>query len=249
MVLDAHGVPVDSGYGTTFNHVIWIVKAMSDTTSFLGGAALAGLVAVVVLRGGISFGSSNSPLVGVQPGFSLPSALPNMGMNPNMPTVPLPMPMANPSSEKQDYDSVKLQFRVEQLQGQVEQQQAQLRSQQVMIDTLSTQSRTAGWNAQPPAPVAPSVVPQLQAGGNPSFDHNNGSLASGLPWALGGVLLAFGGGIALVGMFSLFSRQGRPGRTIEFVHDDYSPYLPQRRRVQVLPPRRSIRRIDVEDED
>jgi hypothetical protein len=223
---------------------------MSDTTSFLGGAALAGLVAVVVLRGGISFGSSNSPVVGVQPGFSLPSAMPNMGMNPNMPTVPLPMPLASPANnEKQDYDSVKLQFRVEQLQGQVEQQQAQLRSQQVMIDTLSAQSRTGGWNAQQPAAPAPSVVPQLQAGGNSSFDHSGG-LASGLPWALGGVLLAFGGGIALVGMFSLFSRQNRPGRTIEFVHDDYSPYLPQqRRRVQVLPPRRSIRRIDVEDED
>jgi hypothetical protein len=249
MVLDAHGVPVDSGYGTTFNHVIWIVKAMSDTTSFLGGAALAGLVAVVVLRGGISFGSANSPLVGVQPGFSLPSAVPNMGMNPNMPTVPLPMPIASPvSSEKQDYDSVKLQFRVEQLQGQVEQQQTQLRSQQVMIDTLSAQSRTGVWNGQQPAPPAPSVVPQLQAG-NPNFDHGGG-LANGLPWALGGVLLAFGGGIALVGMSSLFSRQNRPGRTIEFVHDDYSPYLPQqRRRVQVLPPRRSIRRIDVEDED
>jgi hypothetical protein len=173
--------------------------------------------------------------------------MPNMGMNPSMPTVPLPMPAA--SNEKQDYDSVKLQFRVEQLQGQVEQQQAQLRSQQVMIDTLSTQARTGAWNAQQPAPPAPSVVPQLQSGGSPNFDPNNGGLASGLPWALGGVLLAFGGGIALVGMFSLFSRQSRPGRTIEFVHDDYSPYLPQRRRVQVLPPRRSIRRIDVEDED
>jgi hypothetical protein len=217
---------------------------MSDTTSFLGGAALAGLVAVVVLRGGISFGS-NSPVVGVQPGFSLPSAVPNVGMNSTMPTVPLPMPAASQNNEKQDYDSVKLQFRVEQLQGQVEQQQAQLRSQQVMIDTLSAQAKTGGWNAQQPAP--PSVVPQLQPGGNSGFD--SGGLANGLPWALGGVMLAFGGGIALVGMFSLFSRQSRPSRTIEFVHDDYSPYLPQRRRVQVLPPRRSIRRIDVEDED
>jgi hypothetical protein len=221
---------------------------MSDTTSFLGGAALAGLVAVVVLRGGISFGSNSPVIGGVQPGFSLPSAMPNMGVNSSMPTMPLPMPAASPANEKQDYDSVKIQFRVEQLQGQVEQQQAQLRSQQVMIDTLSAQSRTGAWNAQQPAPAAPNV-PQLTPG-SAAFEHNNGGLANGLPWALGGVLLAFGGGIALVGMFSLFSRQSRPGRTIEFVHDDYSPYLPQqRRRVQVLPPRRSIRRIDVEDED
>jgi hypothetical protein len=219
---------------------------MSDTTSFLGGAALAGLAAVVVLRGGINFGSSSVPVASLQPGFGMNPTMPTLGTNPNMPTMPLPMPTVNPvgSSEKQDYDSVKLQFRVEQLQGQVEQQQTQLRSQQVMIDTLSAQSKVGGgWNNNQ-APTAPSVIPQLQP-----HNYEGGGLVNGLPWAIGGVLLAFGGGIALVGMFVLFSRQSRPSRTIEFVQDEYPGYLPQRRRAQVLPPRRIARRIDVEDED
>ncbi len=218
---------------------------MSDTTSFLGGAALAGLAAVVVLRGGINFGSS-TPVASLQPGFGMNPTIPTLGTSSNMPTMPLPMPTINPvgNSEKQDYDSVKLQFRVEQLQGQVEQQQTQLRSQQVMIDTLSAQSKVGGWNNNQPAAVAPSVIPQLQP-----RNYEGGGLVNGLPWAIGGVLLAFGGGIALVGMFVLFSRQSRPSRTIEFVQDEYPGYLPQRRRAQVLPPRRAIRRIDVEDED
>ncbi|MBC7824307.1 MAG: hypothetical protein H7126_10560, partial [Candidatus Parcubacteria bacterium] len=45
----------------------------------------------------------------------------------------------------------------------------------------------------------------------------------------------------------LFARQQRPSRTIEVIHDDYPNYLPARRKSQVLPQRRAIKRVDADD--
>jgi hypothetical protein len=218
---------------------------MSDTTSFLGGAALAGLAAMIVLRGGINFGTpgvaTNPALLPLPPsnlpapatGFSLPSPSPSAA--PAIAAVP-------GNGERSIYEDAKLRLEVDQLKSQIEQQQNQIRSQQTLIDNLTFQAKAAGLNTPQPQ-VVPQAVPQMQSNGD-------NSLVSGLPWALGGVLLTFGGGIALVGMFSMLSRQNRPVRTVEYVHDDYPSYLPQRRRVQVLPPpRRTVRRVDLEDDD
>jgi hypothetical protein len=220
---------------------------MSDTTSFLGGAALAGLAALIVLRGGINFGMPN--VAGQSQLLPIPPA-PLPGMNSNSPTVPttgltLPSPTpvvaAAPSNSERTYEDAKQRIELDQIKSQLEQQQTQIRSQQALIDALTAQNKTAAINA--PANAVPQMVPQLQS------NHDN-SVVSGLPWALGGVLLTFGGGIALVGMFSMLARQNnRPTRTVEYIHDDYPAYLPQRRRVQVLPPRRSVRRVDLEDDD
>jgi hypothetical protein len=228
---------------------------VSDTTSFLGGAALAGLAALIVLRGGVNFGNvapgQSSPLLPMPP-----MAIPGMstGMGTTMPTtgtgliLPTPGPIvatAPTSNGEKTYEDAKQRIELDQIKSQLEQQQSQIRSQQALIDALTAQTRTAGLN--PATAVAPAMVPQLQ---NSQLQNGqDASFVSGLPWALGGVLLTFGGGIAVVGMFSMLSRQGRPTRTVEYVHDDYPAYLPQRRRVQSLPPRRTVRRVDLEDED
>jgi hypothetical protein len=234
---------------------------VSDTTSFLGGAALAGLAALIVLRGGVNFGS-------VTPGQSStllpmpPMAIPGMGTGttgttmPGMPstgmtglTLPTPGPIvatAPTSNGEKTYEDAKQRIELDQIKSQLEQQQSQIRSQQALIDALTAQTRTAGLN--PANAVVPAMVPQMQ---NSQLQNgHDASFVSGLPWALGGVLLTFGGGIAVVGMFSMLSRQnGRPNRTVEYIHDDYPAYLPQRRRVQSLPPRRTVRRVDLEDDD
>jgi Tfp pilus assembly protein FimV len=146
--------------------------------------------------------------------------------------------------EQRDYEAAKLRLEVDQLKAQLEQQQSQLRGQQAALDTLMAQAKTGVLTPPPSSAVVPQVVPQTTAAGA------DASLLSGLPWALGGILLTFGGGIALVGMFTMFARQNRPSRSIEYIQDDYPAYLSNvRRRVQVLPPRRPIRRINVEDED
>jgi hypothetical protein len=96
---------------------------------------------------------------------------------------------------------------------------------------MNAQSKT-GLNVQ--RPQSNSLIED-----NPAF--------SNLLWMLGGVILTFGGGIALVGMFVLFAKQQRPSRTIEVIHDEYPGYLSNRRRTQVLPARRSIKRVEAEE--
>ncbi len=221
---------------------------MSDTTSFLGGAALAGLAALVVMRGGLTIGSPSMPS---QQSFQLPQLSLGQGnINPATGQIipALPTPVAVPG--RSPYEDAKLDVKVESLKAQIEQLQMQVRSQQTVMDTMTTQMRagTLAPQAQPS-----TVVPQPAFPVNSPSEQAATSMLSGLPWALGGMMLTFGGGIALVGMFVLLSRQNRSGRTIEVIHDDYPAYLPtvqaaSRRRVQVIPPRRAIKRVEVEED-
>lgn len=221
---------------------------MSDTTSFLGGAALAGLAALVVMRGGLTIGSPSLPS---QQSFQLPQfSLGQGNVNPVtgqiMPATQSPV-VAVPS--RSPYEDAKLDVKVESLKAQIEQIQLQVRSQQTVVDTMTAQVRTGTLVPQQsaavvPQPIVPVTSPSEQAAT---------SMLSGLPWALGGMMLTFGGGIALAGMFVLLSRQNRSNRTIEFIHDDYPAYLPtaqpaSRRRVQVIPPRRAIKRVEVQED-
>ncbi|MBE9013584.1 hypothetical protein IQ250_25655 [Pseudanabaenaceae cyanobacterium LEGE 13415] len=200
---------------------------MSETTSFLGGAALAGLAAVILLRGGV--GSTNTPM------FSPSQPLPNYGypVQPGVPVPTAPPTTTGTDADNQRIETEQLKALVEQQRVQTEQLKTQLQSQQALIETLTAQNKAA--LATPPRPANPQIE------NNPVF--------SNLLWMLGGVILTFGGGIALVGMFVLFAKQQRPSRTIEVVHDEYPGYLSNRRRTQMLPARRSIRRVEAEEID
>ena len=221
---------------------------MSDTTSFLGGAALAGLAALVVMRGGLTIGSPSMPQ---GQSFQLPQLSLGQGtINPatGQLSPSLPGPSPGVTVGRTPYEDAKLSVQVEALKAQIEQLQGQMRNQQMVVDTMTTQLRTGMVSPQ----VLPTVVPQPIQPIVSASDQAATNVITGLPWALGGMMLTFGGGIALVGMFVLLSRQNR-GRTIEVVHDDYPAYLPNvqtasRRRVQVLPPRRSIRRVEAEED-
>ncbi|NJR52491.1 MAG: DUF3450 domain-containing protein [Leptolyngbyaceae cyanobacterium CSU_1_3] len=205
---------------------------MSDTTSFLGGAALAGLAAVILLKGGVSANSplGTVPMPTLQP---LPTAtMPPYGSVP--PSIVPPSPTTY-DLEKQRLETDQLKAIVEQQRVQTEQLKAQVQSQQALIETLNK-------NSLVPLP------PKTHQGQPTSLEPSN-PMVTGVMWALGGMVLAFGGGIALVGVFVLLARQQRPSRTIEVVHDDYSNYIPatNRRRSQMLPPRRVIKRVDAQD--
>ncbi len=207
---------------------------MSDTTSFLGGAALAGLAAIILLKGGVSASA---------PGFTAPQTLPVQPY----PTATLPYAGMSPATATPTvYDLEKQRLETEQLKAQFEQQRvqtaqlkAQIQSQQTLIETLNAQTKPSGG-----LPI-PAKVAQGQLSSSESVSTN--PMMTGVLWALGGMLLAFGGGLALVGMFVLFSRQQRPSRTIEVIHDEYPSYLPARRKPQVLPSRRAIKRVDADD--
>jgi hypothetical protein len=208
---------------------------MSDTTSFLGGAALAGLAAVILLKGGVT---ANSPMVGT-PQYSQFQPLPTMPNSPNGYQSPMPNGVQTADYEKLKAEMDQMRSQMEQYRVQNEQLKAQSQSQQAFIDSINKN----GMN-----PVTARQQPQQQSSG--LFDTSNPAM-SGLMWALGGMILTFGGGIALVGMFVLFARgQQRPSRTIEVFHDEYPTYIPARKRTtQVLPPRRVIKRVDAQDID
>jgi hypothetical protein len=209
---------------------------MSDTTSFLGGAALAGLASIILLRGGLSAGSqtpSQSPVP-----------------TPSLPTVPVyPSPISSPSTvglstpdyEKQRLEVEQMRSQVEQQRTQIEQLKAQTLSQQTFIETLTGQNKTNnGVSALQARPTNPSAVSSEQS--IPAIN--------GLMWVFGGMLLTFGCGLALFGVFVLFARQQqRPSRTIEVIHSDHPAYLNTWRRSEALPPRRPIKRVQAKDFD
>ena len=206
---------------------------MSETTSFLGGAALAGLAAVTLLKGGVN---------ATAPGFTSPQ---NFQVQPYptaaMPSVGMPPTTAAPTLydlEKQRVDTEQLKAQFEQQRVQTEQLKAQIQSQQTLIETLNAQNKNSG------VMLTPGKAPHEQS---LNSDQPSSPMMTGILWALGGMLLAFGGGLALVGIFVLLSRQQRPSRTIEVIHDEYPNYLPARRKSQVLPPRRTIKRVDADD--
>jgi hypothetical protein len=204
---------------------------MSETTSFLGGAALAGLAAVVLLRGGVNAGSPTlSPTQPLPPNYGYPTAPPGVPVG----VAPTASPVPTIDSEKLRAETEQLKALLEQQRVQTEQLKTQLQSQQALIDTMNAQNKSS-FNVQKPAAA------NSQIEDNPVF--------SNLLWMLGGVILAFGGGIALVGMFVLFAKQQRPSRTIEVVHDEYPGYLPSRRRSQPIPTRRTLKRVEAEEID
>jgi hypothetical protein len=215
---------------------------MSETTSFLGGAALAGLTAVVLLRGGVS---ANSPALSTSP--TSPSYPPYPTLTPSPQSTAPAAASGAPTSEefeKQRQETEQLKSLLEQQRLQTEQLKTQIQSQQTLIDTMTAQNKVNGFPTPRPAP-SPEPEHRSNALG---IDQRN-PIMTGLMWALGGVILTFGGGLALVGMFVLFAKQQRPSRTIEVIHDQYPEYLPTRRRPQALPPRRAIRRVEAEDVD
>lgn len=207
---------------------------MSDTTSFLGGAALAGLAAIILLKGGVS---------ATAPGFTSPQTYQVQPYpTATLPAVGMPSTTAAPTIydlEKQRVEAEQLRVQFEQQRMQTEQLKAQIQSQQALIDTLNAQSKNNGVMPIPGKASQGQPLTLEQTPANP--------MMTGILWALGGMLLAFGGGLALVGVFVLVSRQQRPSRTIEVIHDEYPNYLPARRKSQVLPPRRTIKRVDVDD--
>lgn len=204
---------------------------MSDTTSFLGGAAFAGLAALLVMKGGISIGAptlgTSQPLA---PAVNSPVAVapqPAPAPAPVPSPVVCPTPSPTPSVDAGTTEQLKSQTQ------QLETLKAQLQNQQTLIENLTTQIKST-----PPAVVpSPSSLTTAELA-NP--------ILTGLLWALGGVVLTLGGGVILVGMFVLVARQQSPrnSRTVEVIHTppEMPPYLATRRRPQLPASRRVVTR-------
>ena len=211
--------------------------------AFIGGVAVAGLAALLLLRG------SNTPTQ--QPNFAVSPQMPTVVtpqvMQPSMqyppnygqpiypqvqPTIPssnqaLQLEKLNMTMEKLKTDNEQLRLQNQQLQGQIQsfttQQQWQLAQQQ---------------NQQKVAALPPSVQDEWWE--------------SPIIWAVGGATLTIGGGVVVAGVLSLFSPKQRPARTVQVIHpyNGHTPPLNTMRRAEFLPPSRSeSRRVETAEYD
>jgi hypothetical protein len=221
---------------------------MSETVSFLGGAAIAGLAALFLLRGG---GLANSlPISSLtQPPSLAPAAAPA----PAAPTPAAPTPAPSPDRSdalKNELDSFKVQAERQKLEiDQLKYANQQLQGQ---VQLLATQTK-AGMAATQALSGAGNTLPAGQRAIAPQQDAN--SMFTGVMWATGGVLLCLTGGGMLVLMISALSRQqprGMRGQGIVYPIDAYPPRVAYRRRYALPPeehmpiPMQRVRQIDYE---
>jgi hypothetical protein len=204
---------------------------MSNGMAFVAGAGLAGIAALLFLKGGATPGIYNlpaaaslQPQTGIQPAQTMPQV---PGLNPPALAPGLVPGLATDPNNasfcaQQQLLNQRLQVQLDQMRVENEQLKTQQRNQQFVIDALSSQAKTAGWNPQG-NPAAPQLAAAVQAS-NPNFNS--------MLWALGGMGVTVLAGLGVAGLVALFSRQQRPSSAVQLVHpiNQLPPSLPQRRR-------------------
>ncbi|MEQ9235559.1 MAG: hypothetical protein RIG66_15920 [Coleofasciculus sp. E2-BRE-01] len=219
---------------------------MSDGMAFLTGAAFAGVAVLFMMKGGDSLGITNAP---PSQTAQLPQSNPYnpynpaYGQNPQMPVQTTPG-FAGNDFEQQQVTVERLKGMLEQQRAETEQLKAQVQNQQALIDNLMGQTNPNNPNSfiPPRIEAAPPVTPVQQS-------EQDNSIISGLVWGLGGMAVTISGGVVVVGLLAVLSRQQqpRPSRTTYVVPHPYNalPYAPSaRRRTEVIPPPLDDRQVD-----
>lgn len=180
---------------------------MSETVSFLGGAAIAGLAAIVLVRGtGPSY--SNPPAPQVSPAPTVAPSPPPAPVPSPVATSPLPCATASPQDEarKNEVDTLKLQ--AEQQKLEIEKLKLQIQKQDGLIQTVTTQARSgvsqpgvdpsqgALATSNQPLPIAPASQNEMM---NP--------VLTGMLWVAGGLASCLIGGGLILGVLAMFARQ------------------------------------------
>ncbi len=210
---------------------------MSESMAFIGGVAVAGLAALLLLKGS---GNSVQPNFSVTPQVQAPVVAPPMmtqpGTYPGVPVYPNQLPPSSDTSE---------------LRTQLERQKNKLDFLQRENDQLKNQ------NQQFQSQIQTYYQSQLNAQQNQN-SLQQAALQSQEPWwssrifwAVGGMALTVGGGIVVAGVSALFSQKQHPTRTVQVIH----PYNSSGnristpvRRAEFLPPR-SERRVETPEYD
>ncbi|OUL26415.1 heterocyst differentiation related protein [Nostoc sp. T09] len=207
---------------------------MSESMAFIGGVAVAGLAALVLLKGA---GNSLQPNFAVTP--QMPAVVQPQMMPPQypygQPLYPNNQPPTAPNSERlADIESVKselarLKSDNEQLRTQNQQLQWQFQSYNQQQQQLFAQQNNQKTPLQPQTPWWSSPI----------------------VWAVGGMTLTIGGGVVVAGVLALFSPKQRPSRTVQVIHPYQGPTQPlvPVRRTEFLPPRMEARRVEAPEYD
>ena len=212
---------------------------MSESMAFIGGVAVAGLAALLLLKGsGNSLPANFNAPAPVQAPVVAQPFMAQPGAYPGVPAYPNQLP-PNPNSME--------------LRSQLERQKTQLDVLQRENDQLKNQ------NQQFQSQVQGYYQSQLSAQQNQQTAQQAAALqqsqepwwSSRILWAVGGMALTVGGGIVVAGVSALFSQKQRPTRTVQVIH----PYNGSGnaistpvRRAEFLPPR-SERRMEAPEYD
>lgn len=211
---------------------------MSESMAFIGGVAVAGLAALVLLKG--AGGSS------LQPNYTVTSQLPTTVVAPPAmmpPTAtypgqpyPNPAPLSPNTEDRVQMERIRLENEGlknenNNLKTQVQQLQSQLQqvyNYQVQLNQQQNQNAA-----------------QLQ------HQSENRWWSSPIIWLVGGVTLTVGGGVVVAGVLALFSPKDRPTRTVQVIHpyNGPTPPLAPVRRTEFLPPRTEVRRVEAPEYD
>lgn len=211
---------------------------MSESMAFIGGVAVAGLAALVLLKGTNTPLQSNFAIPQIQPQVMQPQVMPpQLPYNYQQPPV-LNNPPAAPNPS-QSAEMEKLNTQMEKIKTdneQLRQQNLQLQSQ---VQTYTWQIQQANQVNQLRAPLA--IQPQT----------DNQWWRSPIVWAVGGATLTIGGGVVVAGVLALFSPRQRNTRTVQVIHpyNGSTSTLAPVRRAEFLPSRVDARRVEAPEYD
>jgi TolA-binding protein len=211
---------------------------MSESMAFIGGVAVAGLAALVLLKGA---GTSPQPNFGVT-APQMPTALvPQQVMPPPNypyphPTYPNVPPTAPNSDQRAELETLKSEMA--RLRSDNEQLRTQNQQLQWQFQTYNQQQQQLQFSQQSSNQRA-ALQPQTPWWSSP------------IVWAVGGMSLTIGGGVVVAGVLALFSPKQRQTRTVQVIqpyHGPTPPLVPVRR-TEFLPPRMDARRVETAEYD
>ncbi len=212
---------------------------MSESMAFIGGVAVAGLAALLLLKGAggnMSQGFSASSQTPQQPVVA-PPVVPPATQYSYLPQNP-PSSPGNFANEqlRSDMDRIKLQME------NMQRENDRLRNRNEQLQTQINHN----YQAQLLSPQKIQNTPQQAVALPPAVENHWWS--SGILWgAVGGMALTVGGGVVVAGVSALFSQKPRSNRTVQVIHPYSSPNptLTPIRRAEFLPPRTEQRRTEV----
>lgn len=205
---------------------------MSDGMAFLTGGAVAGVAVLFMMRGGSGLGIVGLP-ANQPPQISPTNPYAQYPYSNNLPS-PTPTAPGFPGNESGQVTMDSLRVMLDKQRAETEQLKAQVQKQQTIIENLTGQ--TDG-----------SLPAQIAAAPPPNANQQQNSIISGLVWGLGGMAVTISGGVVVVGLLAVLSKQQRPARTTVVMPHPYNNMthsLPPRRRAEVMPPDMEDRQID-----
>jgi hypothetical protein len=211
---------------------------MSESMAFIGGVAVAGLAALVLLKG-----AGNNSL---QPNFAVTPQMPPTVVSPQVmppPQYPYVQPIY-PNNQPPTAPNTDQRAELETLKSEM----ARLKTDN---EQLRTQNQQLQWQFQSYNQQQQQLQFAQQNNPKNALQPQTPWWSSPIVWAVGGMTLTIGGGVVVAGVLALFSPKQRSGRTVQVIHPYQGPTQPlvPVRRTEFLPPRMETRRVETPEYD